>query len=182
MIEIGALLIVSAGFIYISRASLLRPRSHGFYRFFAWECMLILFLLVVRDWFTDPFSLTQIISWVLLFGSLLLVLPGVVLLRRKGNVVAHQRAEPLLAFEKTTVLVTDGIYRYIRHPLYSSLLFLNWGIFFKGPSLVCALLAVGATVFLILTARAEEKEDIQYFGEEYREYMARTKMFVPYVL
>ena len=34
--------------IYISRASLRKPGSHGFYRFFAWECILVLFLLDVE--------------------------------------------------------------------------------------------------------------------------------------
>jgi len=182
MIEIAGFLIVSAGLIYFSRASLRRPASHGFYRFFAWECMLILLLLNVRVWFDQPLSINQIVSWVLLVISLLLVLPGVNLLHRKGKVSDQKRDEPLLAFEKTTVLVTDGLYRYIRHPLYSSLLFLNWGIFFKDPSAPGTLLALAATAFLFFTARAEERENVSYFGEAYREYMGRTKMFVPYVL
>jgi protein-S-isoprenylcysteine O-methyltransferase Ste14 len=182
MIEISGFVIISVGIVYISRASLLYPTSHGFHRFFAWECMLILLLLNVRRWFDRPFSIPQIVSWLLLFASLLLVLLGINVLRRKGNASEERRDEPLLAFEKTTILVTNGAYRYIRHPLYSSLLFLNWGIFFKDPSPFGALLALAATMFLILTARAEEREDIGYFGEEYREYMKRTKMFVPYVL
>jgi protein-S-isoprenylcysteine O-methyltransferase Ste14 len=181
MTEIVGFLAVSIGLVSISRASLLHPRSHGFYRFFAWECMLGLLLLNVRVWFDDPFSNHQIISWVLLFISIPLVLPGVNALMRKGKADGY-RDEPLLGFEKTTVLVTDGKYHYIRHPLYSSLLFLNWGIFFKDPSLVAILLAIVATIFLFLTARAEEKEDIDYFGEAYREYMTHTKMFVPYIL
>ena len=40
----------------------------------------------------------------------------------------------LYAFEKTSKLVTVGLYRYICHPLYSSLFFLGWGVFFKSPS------------------------------------------------
>ena len=46
----------SAGIIYISRASLRAPRSHGFYRFFAWELILALFLLNVDVWFQAPLS------------------------------------------------------------------------------------------------------------------------------
>lgn len=182
MIEALLFCAVSAALIYVSRASLTRPSSHGFHRFFAWECMLVLFLLNVRLWFDQPFSAHQIISWILLFISIPLVLPGVNSLVRRGKPVEEHRDEPLLAFEKTTVLVTDGIYHYIRHPLYSSLLFLNWGIFFKDPSFPGILLALAATAFLFLTARAEEREDIIYFGEAYREYMTRSKMFVPYVL
>jgi hypothetical protein len=45
---------VSAGLAYISRASILHPSSHGFHRFFAWECILILFLLNYRRWFEEP--------------------------------------------------------------------------------------------------------------------------------
>jgi len=36
--------------IYVSWASLRNPRSHGFYRFFAWECILGLFLLNRGRW------------------------------------------------------------------------------------------------------------------------------------
>ncbi len=38
----------------ISRRALLHPRSHGFYRFFAWEILWIMFLLNARGWFSDP--------------------------------------------------------------------------------------------------------------------------------
>ena len=94
-----------------------------------------------------------------------------------------QREErPLVAFEKTTALVTVGAYRYIRHPLYSSLLFLAWGIFFKDPSWAGGLLAMAASLFLVVTARAEEAEDRRYFGETYQKYMQETKMFIPFLL
>jgi protein-S-isoprenylcysteine O-methyltransferase Ste14 len=87
----------------------------------------------------------------------------------------------LVAFEKTTALVTTGAYSYIRHPLYSSLLFLAWGIFFKDPSWLGGLLALGATLFLVATARVEEAENLRFFGEAYREYMKQTGMFVPFL-
>jgi len=77
--------------------------------------------------------------------------------------------------------VTSGIFRYIRHPLYSSLLYLAWGAFFKGVSSVTWVLVLSATALLVATARIEECENIDYFGEPYREYMRHTKMFIPYV-
>jgi protein-S-isoprenylcysteine O-methyltransferase Ste14 len=43
------------------------------------------------------------------------------------------------------------------------------------------MLALAATIFLILTAKREEIENIEYFGEKYREYMKSTKMFIPSV-
>jgi len=50
---------LSAALGYVSRASLAVPRFHGFYRFFAWECILALFFLnfvSFRQWFGDPFA------------------------------------------------------------------------------------------------------------------------------
>ena len=52
--------------------------------------------------------------------------------------------------------MTSGIYRYIRHPLYSSLFLLTWGIFFKAPGWLGLVLALAASAFLVATARADE--------------------------
>ena len=173
--------ILSAALAYVSRASLKVPRAHGFYRFFAWECMLALFFLVVYRWFRNPFSALQLISWLLMFVSGFLVLHGVYLLRRLGRPTKQRQDSSLLGFEKTTTLVTEGAYRYIRHPLYSSLLFLTWGIFFKDPTVITGGLALAATGFLVGTAKADEAECISYFGPSYEHYIERTKMFIPFL-
>jgi protein-S-isoprenylcysteine O-methyltransferase Ste14 len=172
----------SAALTAVSWKSFRNRRSHGFYRFFAWECILGLFLLNIALWFKSPLSGHQIISWILLFSSIVPLVLGVRTLRSAGKPDQGQRSdENLYAFEKTTALVTSGIYRYIRHPLYSSLFLLNWGIFFKDPALLKLFIALGCTAFLIATARADEKECIQTFGTNYQEYMKHSKMFVPYI-
>jgi len=40
---------------------------------------------------------------------------------------------------------------------------------------------VSATAFLLATAKAEEVENVRYFGAAYQTYMQRTKMFIPFV-
>jgi hypothetical protein len=96
--------------VYISRASLRQPHSHGFYRFFAWECILVLFLLNVESWFIDPFSWHQLTAWTLLFACLVPLAFGVRSLRGHGKPAEERPGDPsLLAFEKTTALVTTGI-------------------------------------------------------------------------
>jgi protein-S-isoprenylcysteine O-methyltransferase Ste14 len=174
----GVSLLIAA----ISWSSLRKPGSHGFYRFFAWEAILVLFILNVNRWFYRPFAWNQIIAWSLLLLSLLPLAFGVHSLRTRGKPAKQREGDPsLLAFEKTTTLVTSGIYRYIRHPLYSSLLLLTWGIFFKAPSLFGLALTMIATLFLVATARVDEMECIQFFGPSYQEYMQKTKRFVPYL-
>jgi protein-S-isoprenylcysteine O-methyltransferase Ste14 len=89
--------------------------------------------------------------------------------------------ENLLQLEKTTQLVQTSAYRYIRHPLYSSLFFLTWGIFFKAPGWVGLLLAGAATFCLLRTAQCEEAENLRYFGPPYQDYMRQTRRFIPYI-
>lgn len=174
---VGSLLNVA-----ISWKSLHAPRSHGFYRFFAWEAILALFLLNARFWFYKPFAWNQIIAWSLLFLCLIPLVFGIHSLRTRGKPAKQREGDStLLAFEKTTTLVTSGIYHYIRHPLYSSLFLLTWGIFFKSPSLLGIVLAMTATFFLIATAQADETECTEFFGTPYQEYMQHTKRFVPYI-
>jgi protein-S-isoprenylcysteine O-methyltransferase Ste14 len=174
--------IATVALLYFSRRSLLRPRSHGFHRFFAWELMLMLFLLNAALWFQDWLAWHQIISWILLSASIVPLVLGIQALRAEGRVDKRARPEPqLLGFERTTRLVTEGVYKYIRHPLYSSLFFLNWGIFFKSPSWPGVVLAFGASLFLVATAKTDEAECIEVFGADYRQYRQQTRMFIPYV-
>ena len=177
-----AFVLGSLALLYLSRVALRKPGSHGFYRFFAWELMLALLLLNVSHWLSNWSAWYQAISWSLLFVCLIPLIFGIRSLSTRGRPNERQRTEPeLLGFERTTRLVTDGIYRYIRHPLYSSLLILNWGIFFKDPSWIAAVLAFGASLLLLATARADEAECTQTFGADYRQYMQHTRMFIPYL-
>jgi protein-S-isoprenylcysteine O-methyltransferase Ste14 len=173
MIEIILFVIGTAGIVWISVPSLKQPGSHGFYRFFAWEIILGAFVINLRGWFVHPFAWYQILSWILLLAALVPIIYGVILLRTIGK--------PTDELEATTRLVTSGIYRFIRHPLYASLLYLAWGIFFKSPSLLDSCLAVVTTAFLLATAWADEAECLVKFGEEYAGYMKKTKRFIPWV-
>jgi protein-S-isoprenylcysteine O-methyltransferase Ste14 len=160
--------------IWISIPSLRRPGSHGYYRFFAWESIWGMFLINVRNWFAHPFAWYQIISWILLFCSLVPLFTGVYLLRNAGK--------PTDDLEATTLLVQSGIYHYIRHPLYASLLYLGWGIFLKSPSLLGGCMATVVSAFLYATALADESECMTKFGGEYAIYKKKTKMFIPFVI
>lgn len=165
---------VSAGIVFLSWRSLRKLHSHGFFRFFAFEFTLALILLNLEHWFYEPFSALQIVSWLLLLSSLILVVHGFYLLRVTGR--------PKGGIENTTVLVKRGAYKYIRHPLYSSLLLLGWGVFFKDLSLLSITLVLVASAFLVATARVEEAENLQKFGAEYAAYMKTTKMFIPFLI
>jgi len=106
----------------------------------------------------------------------------VILLKREGKPNSNRVEKGLYKFEKTSELIESGIFKYIRHPLYSSLLFLTWGIFLKHVTLPLFLISLISTLFLWLTSLFDENECISYFGEKYRSYMKRTKRFIPFVI
>jgi len=117
-----------------------------------------------------------------LFISVYLVAAGALLLKREGKPISNRADKELFQFEKTSELIDRGIFGYIRHPLYSSLLFLTWGIFLKNVTIVLLFVALCSSVFLYFTALSDEKECIKFFGNQYSEYMKRTKRFIPFVI
>jgi protein-S-isoprenylcysteine O-methyltransferase Ste14 len=173
--------VASVYFVTLSRRSLFRPHTHGFYRFFAFEAIAALVLLNYPRWFNHPFAIRQIFSWTLLLISIWLVLHGTYLLRVVGKPSRERSDDTLLPFEKTSSLVTTGIYGYIRHPMYASLLFLAWGAFLKHLSWPGLALVLLASLSLYAGARREETECLQHFGDAYREYMTKTKGFIPFL-
>ena len=149
-------------------------RYHGITRFFAFESVFILVLLNYRIWFMNPFSPLHIISWVLLIFSIYPVIAGYLLLKRKGK--------PDSNFENTSVLVKAGIYGYIRHPLYFSIFLLGTAVMLKDPGSAQIVLGIINLIAIYFTAKIEEREMITKFGDDYREYMKETKMFIPFIV
>jgi protein-S-isoprenylcysteine O-methyltransferase Ste14 len=154
--------------------SIRHKRYHGIARFFAFESILILVLLNYRVWFNNPFSLFQIISWILLLLSAYIVITGYLQLKSEGR--------PDRNFENTSLLVKSGIYRHIRHPLYLSVFLLGTGVMLKNPGTSQIILGVINLIAVWITARIEEREMIVRFGNDYRQYMKETRMFIPYAL
>ncbi len=79
-------------------------------------------------------------------------------------------------------LVTDGVYRTVRHPMYSALFLYSLGQmlvlpnWFAGPSYL-----VTFGILFLLRVRREEAMMTSEFGEAYRAYMKRTRRLIPHV-
>ena len=77
-------------------------------------------------------------------------------------------------------LITQGVYRYVRHPMYAALF-----LYSIGQALVVPNWVVGPSYFVAfgilfaLRIGAEERMMLETFGEEYAGYMRRTKLLVP---
>jgi protein-S-isoprenylcysteine O-methyltransferase Ste14 len=154
--------------------SIREKRYHGIPRFFAFEGLLLLGLLQQPIWFSDPFAPGQVVSWILLAICIYYIMAAVILYFR--------HARPGVNFENSTKLVTSGLYKFVRHPMYASLLLLGWGMFFKSihPASIALILVI--TLALYLTCKVEEKEMMKRFGNEYRDYMKKTRLWIPFLI
>lgn len=174
-------LLISVPVIFFSFRSIIRPYTHGFARFFGWEIMIWIFLSVRPFWFDKPFTIIQVLSWFLLVVSAFFVVSGALNLLIRGKPSSQRDEKHLFNFEKTTELVETGIFKYIRHPLYASLIYLSWGMTLKNPTTILICFTLAATILFYITAKKDEKECIEYFGEKYADYMKHTKMLIPFV-
>lgn len=181
MIKILIFVALTLFFVIVSRRSLLNVKSHGFYRFFAWEGISWLIAGTYSCWFKDFNSTHQLVSWFLLTISGFLIIDSLILLNRLGKPGDRTDENELFRLEKTTQLIDVGLYKYIRHPMYDSLLLLTWGLFFKCINLELLFVALFSAIMIVIAALVEEKECISYFGDQYKNYMTRSKKFIPYV-
>jgi protein-S-isoprenylcysteine O-methyltransferase Ste14 len=78
-------------------------------------------------------------------------------------------------------LVTDGVYRLIRHPLYLGEMARNMGFALLLASLFGVIVMMVGNAFLLLRTRIEEAMLIEEFGQKYIEYREKTKHLLLYI-
>jgi protein-S-isoprenylcysteine O-methyltransferase Ste14 len=118
--------------------------------------------------------------WVLLssVGQLLAVYALVIGLRQTG-VWQFLGLRQLVTSEKvdSPEFVVGGLYRYVRHPLYTAGLVFIW----LTPLMTVNILALnlGLSVYLIIGAKFEERKLEREFGKVYLSYREKTPMLIP---
>ncbi len=76
-------------------------------------------------------------------------------------------------------LVVTGLYGRIRHPQYTGFILVIVGFLIQWPTIITFVMFPFLIYMYYRLAKKEEKEMIERFGDEYLEYMKRTRMFVP---
>lgn len=174
-------LVVVVVLVVFSYRSLGNIQCHGFYRFFAFSSVALVVIANVPYWHDNLFAPYQLISWVLLSVSLLFVFNGLFLLRVKGGTRDASIHQENFHFENTGILIQNGVYGLIRHPMYSALLLCAWGAWFKQLNWIGLVACLTTTGSIWITAKKEEIENIEYFGQAYETYKQKTKYFIPFV-
>ena len=75
-------------------------------------------------------------------------------------------------------VITKGLYRFSRNPMYVGLLLLQFSVGISCSSWLYLLLTVVLMVLLIANSPAEERYCLYRYGDNYREYMNRTPRWI----
>lgn len=79
-------------------------------------------------------------------------------------------------------LITTGMYKYVRHPIYTGVILMRIGsVLVVGTVNLLLFFFIGAG-YLIYRLVQEEQLLIKYFPKEYPEYKKRTKALIPFIL
>jgi protein-S-isoprenylcysteine O-methyltransferase Ste14 len=86
-------------------------------------------------------------------------------------------SQPFRSTDQPGTLFTGGLYRFVRHPLYSTGLLILW----LAPQMTVnrLVLIVSLTIYIVVGALFEERKLVREFGSAYVEYKARTPMLIP---
>lgn len=89
--------------------------------------------------------------------------------------------KPKKGWEETTQLIEWGTFSLIRHPLYFAAFLAALGIFLVDINLISIVALIICTPLFFLSAYFEDQWNLDKFGEAYRRYQVKTKMFFPFI-
>jgi protein-S-isoprenylcysteine O-methyltransferase Ste14 len=84
---------------------------------------------------------------------------------------------PLPVPRENGELVTDGLFKHMRHPLYTGVILIGFGLSALFQDSTRVLFSLALTTLLYFKAEYEEQQLIGKFGEKYKDYIKTVKRF-----
>ena len=178
---IAAIIVIRAPFGRQSRkiaiaASHREPRENVVLAL-AWLGSMILPLLWV---FSSIFAIAEYPLNPAVFATGVLVAASGLWLFRQSHIELGRNWSISLELREEHQLVTSGLYRHVRHPMYTSIF-----LYALGQTLVVPNWIVGpanlVAFFVLFAVRVQSEEQMMAdkFGDQYRNYLAKTKRLIP---
>lgn len=131
---------------------------------------------------TEKIALWQVSVYQGVMGKFISVLGTIIIaIALKGYDLAEFSGIDLNKKESIQELKTDGLLQYVRHPIYSGILLLVWGLFVADASTRSLCGAVAVTIYLLIGIYFEEKKLVLAFGEAYKKYQKAVPMLLPFL-
>jgi len=140
----------------------------------AWLLIALLSMFALHYWLPVASLLPPPWHWL----GLVFIIPGILILLHSG--LSFIRAKTgLLPFSDATSLVTNGLYRYTRNPMYLGMVLFLLGVaLFLGSLSALAPVAIYTWIIDRQFIRNEELFLQEIFGEEYLAYMRRVRRWI----
>lgn len=78
-------------------------------------------------------------------------------------------------------LIVNGIYKFVRHPIYGGLMIAITGAFMVTKTYMFIPILFFQIIIMTYFAKREESLLLDHFGNKYKEYIEKTKMFLPLI-
>jgi protein-S-isoprenylcysteine O-methyltransferase Ste14 len=169
---------------YSGQKNTLRKREEGTASGLAGSLGLIGFVAMIAyvvnplwlDWAALPFP-----TWLRWFGVALALLGFALLQWSQSTLGKNWSDTPRMMTGQN--LITSGPYRFVRHPIYAAFLLILGSTLFISAKWLIGAAWIGMTVLEVVSRIGfEEAIMIEYFGDQYRDYMKNTGQIVPKVL
>jgi protein-S-isoprenylcysteine O-methyltransferase Ste14 len=82
--------------------------------------------------------------------------------------------------KKDHTLITVGVYKYVRHPIYTGITLMGLGAIIVEQSIFATIFFIGMVAFLLFKMKKEETLLLKHFPKEYPAYIKKTKALFPY--
>tara|TARA_B100002019_G_scaffold73606_1_gene63590 strand:- start:61 stop:534 length:474 start_codon:yes stop_codon:yes gene_type:complete len=136
-----------------------------------YEIILVLlqFFIIILHFFQWEFipqkQIIQVSSFSYLLGFLIIIIACIILLVAINDL--GRNLSPFPRPKNNSNLVTKGIYRYTRHPMYYSLVFISLGVFITKLSIYFLFLSTSLVLVIKFKIALEEK----YLNDKYKNYL-----------
>lgn len=178
---IVALVVIRAPFARQSRGIAVAAKHHGRRESAVLALMWLGSVILPLLWVFSPlFAMAEYPLNPAVFAAGLLVAAWGLWLFRRSHIELGKNWSISLELREGHQLVTSGLYRHVRHPMYSSILLYALGQAMIVPNWIAG--PANLLAFLVLYAvrvPSEERMMADKFGERYREYRAKTRRLIP---
>lgn len=140
---------------------------------------LVIYLVFMAVWITDSFFFKYSVFLNNYIPDPVQIILGAIVLAISAFLAAAGMIKMFGQVREKPVVVRDGIFGIIRHPVYLSEMLLYLGLLLFSTSLAAFAVWIIGIAFLHYISRYEEKILLEQFGDDYRQYMQDVPMYIP---
>jgi len=121
-----------------------------------------------------PGQVTPFLAWPMAIGGILIMYVSI-----RRFFLSFSGIQDLKGPKPAAALQTDGLHRFVRHPLYLGTFLFIWALFLLSPTASNGMVCLIITLYTLIGLRLEEKKLVAEFGQAYVDYQRRVPAIMP---